>query len=401
MMNEIIVAGAGTGSAKHMTSEVIEAIRNSDFIFAASRLKKLIPAEKTFYEIRNFDETFTEIENSDGRILILLSGDAGFYSLLPLIKKRFPNTKIKVLSGISSLQMICSRAGEVWSGAKILSGHGRVLNMGFFLNIIERERLTVLLCDKKNSPDFICKNLAKISGNCIEVYIGENLGSDDEKFLNGSPKEFLNCEFSELSIMLIKNHDVYKPQKSFLDDKDFLREKNIVMTNENVRAVIISKLAFHENSLFWDIGAGSGSVSICAAHENPFSLEIHSVECNPEAVNLILRNAGKFRLHNINIHAGRAVNIIKNLPEPTHVFIGGSDGELPEILEFLSNLEKPVKIVIASVTLETFSTAYEIMKDMSNFEAVQIAVTTSKNLNEKLTLMHANNPVMLLSALTK
>ena len=393
-MIDITIAGAGTGSESHLTPEVKEAINDSDVIFASVRFKNLIPPDKNFYSLTNFSQAFELIASMiDSRVLILVSGDPGIYSLLPLVKKRFPNEKINVLPGISSLQVICANTGEKWNDAKILSGHGRELSPGKFLNAVERNRVTILFCDSVISPKWACEKLEGVAGN-FEVFIGENLGSSDERILTGTPEEFASYEFAELSIMLIKNNNVYKTHN--LRDKDFLRANNIVMTNENVRSVILSKLGLDNESIFWDIGAGTGSVSIEAANNFP-DCEIRAIERKPEAAELISRNAAKFHVHNINIYNNRALNVIETLPKPSHVFIGGSDGELTQILEYLAGLENNIRVIVACVTLENFNAAYEFMKGMRDFEVVQISVTSSKSLSESLTLMSANNPVMLLS----
>jgi len=394
-MNEITIAGVGTGSTEHLTPEVKNAINDADVVVLNFRFLNLIPNDKKIIELENFNDTFKKIQNESGNILILVSGDSCLYSLLPIVKKFFADKNIKVLPGLSSLQILCARAGEVWNDAKILSGHGRELNTGNFLNIVERNKVVILFCDKKNSPDNICNQLKNF--NDIEIFIGSNLGSKDEIFLHGKPSQFLDKIFSELSIILIKNYDVYVLNKNYIRDRDFLREDNIVMTNENVRAVILSKLELNKNSLLWDIGAGSGSVSIAAANEN-LSIEVHAVEKNNKAVKLIEKNTAKFHLHNIKIYEGFAGDIIKNLSVPTHVFIGGSGGEMKKILDYIQTIKSSIRVVIACVTLENFSQAYSIMKDKKNFEAVQVYVTSSRPLNEELTLMKANNPVIILSA---
>ena len=394
-MNNITIAGAGSGSELHLTPEVKNEIYNADVVVLSQRFLHLIPSDKKIIELDGFNETLEKIQNESGNILILVSGDACLYSLLPLVKKFFANKNIKVLPGLSSLQILCAKAGEIWNDAKILSGHGRELNLGFFLNIIERNKITILFCDKKNSPDYICGKLKKFSD--IEIFIGSNLGCKDEIFWHGNPSDFIDTKFPELSIMLIKNNSIYSFNKKYIRDSDFYREKEIVMTNENVRAVILSKLELNKNSIFWDIGAGSGSVSISAAHENIF-MQVYAIEKNSKAVKLITKNIAKFHLHNIKIYNGLASEIIKKLPVPTHIFIGGSGGEIQKIFDEIAKLNSNIRVVVACVTLENFNQAYAIMKTRKNFEAAQISVTSSIALNENLTLMRANNPVIILSA---
>ncbi len=310
MAREIVIAGAGTGTLRHLTPEVQEAMNDADIIFADKRLHGFIPAGKRVNDIMNY----AEIDREDGKILLLVSGDPGIFSLMPVIRRRFPNENITVLPGISSLQVICAKAGETWHNAAILSGHGRTLSAGKFLNTVERNRITVLFCDSNISPSWACEKLSCMSD--VDVVIGSCLGSDDECVIRGSHEDFAGKIFPELSICLVRNNNIYIPERIHLRDKDFLREKDIVMTNEAVRSVIISRLEMKSDGVFWDIGAGSGSISVSIGHELPYS-DIHAVECSPKAANLTSRNAARFRLHNITVHNSRAVDAIASLPEPS------------------------------------------------------------------------------------
>ena len=393
-MLEIIIAGEGTGL---MTQQVGDALNESDIVFANERFKSLVD-ERKFIALKNFNDAFTYIDNYESaKILFLVSGDPCLYSLLPIVKKRFTQADIKVLPGISSLQVICSHACETWNGANIISGHGRLINSGAFLNSIERNRINILFCDKNFSPDYICSKLESENMSGLEVFIGERLGSEFEKIYHGSPKEFIDHEFSQPAIILIRNENIYMPERLRLRDKDFIRSKDIHITNEAVRAAILDRLELDSDSILFDIGAGTGSISISAAHELN-NIQVHSIEYKHEAINLIASNIKKFHLHNIILHEGRALEIIKSLPVPSHVFIGGSGGELALILEYLAGLDKSIRLVLECVTLETLNTAFNFMHNMKNFEALQISASVSKNIADSLTLMKANNPVMILSA---
>lgn len=384
-MREIIVAGAGTGQ---VTQEVREAINDAEVIYCADRFIHIIPEGKRRMNIMDFNA----MEQESGKILILVSGDTGLFSLLPLVKRRFPDTRIKVLPGISSLQVLCARACESWHDAAILSGHGRTLSSGIFLNTIERNRITILFCGKNISPSWACNNLSCMSA---EVFIGEKLGTPDERITSGTPEELVKREYSEPAIVLIRNNTPYIPLTLYPRDSDFIRTEGVVMTHEAVRSVILGRLNLKADSVFWDIGAGTGSISVSVGLAFPFS-DIHAIEQKPEAVNTIIRNTKKFHLHNINIHEAKAMDIMRGLPEPSSVFIGGSGGELPGILEYLSGLN--VHVVIACATLETLNTSYSIMRNWHNFEALQVSVSASKFLTPASTLMKPKAPVMILSA---
>ena len=388
-MREIVIAGAGLGE---FTPEIMRAVDESDVVFADSRFADKIPAGKKIIPVKNF----SQLENESGKILILVSGDPGVFSLLPVIKKRYPDENIAVLPGISSLQAICAHACETWQNAAILSGHGRTLSAGKFLNTVERNRITVLFCDKNISPSWACEKLACVKG--VDVVIGSCLGGNDERIFSGSPETFSSQKFPELSIILIRNNNPYTPERLLLRDRDFQRDENIVMTNESVRSVIMSRLEMSSDSILWDIGAGSGSISVNAGNIFPYS-EIHAVDFNPKSAELISRNAEKFHLHNITIHNSRALDVIGTLPRPTHIFIGGTGGELAGLFAHITAMNHPVRIVIACVTLETFTEAYTFLKGCNDFEAVQVSSSSSKILAPSLTMMKANNPVMILSAI--
>lgn len=397
-MREIVIAGAGTGNLAHVTPEVRDAVLRADVVCGAERFRKLVPPSQKFIPLTSFAETFTKLEHESGQVIILVSGDPGVYSLLPLVRKRFPREKITVLPGISSLQVLCAYAGESWSDAVILSGHGRSLNAGRFLNVVERNRLVILFCDGENSPRKVCEKLAGISG--VSVVVGENLGSESQHILSGTPQDFVTHESPELSLMLIRNHRPFSPENLHPRDREFLRADGVVMTNESVRAVVLARLNLRSDSVLWDIGAGTGSISVCAGLECPES-EIHAVECKPEAVRVIAENARRFHLHNIVIHEAKALDVMESLPKPTHVFVGGSGGELAGILERVGGMGEGVRVLVACVTLETFATAYSILKTWPEFEAVQVSISESKPLTDSSTLMKPKCPVMILSAMSE
>lgn len=397
-MREIVIAGAGTGNLAHVTPEVRDAVLRADVVCGSGRFRKLVPPSQKFIPLTSFAETFTKLEHESGQVIILVSGDPGVYSLLPLVRKRFPREKITVLPGISSLQVLCAYAGESWSDAVILSGHGRSLNAGRFLNVVERNRLVILFCDGENSPRKVCEKLAGISG--VSVVVGENLGSESQHILSGTPQDFVTHESPELSLMLIRNHRPFSPENLHPRDREFLRVDGVVMTNESVRAVVLARLNLRGESVLWDIGAGTGSISVCAGLEFPES-EIHAVECKPEAVRVIAENARRFHLHNIVIHGAKALDVMESLPKPTHVFVGGSGGELAGILERVGGMGEGVRVVVACVTLETFGTAYTLLKKWPDFEAVQVSISSSKPLTDSSTLMKPKCPVMILSAMSE
>lgn len=173
------------------------------------------------------------------------------------------------------------------------------------------------------------------------------------------------------------------------------------MTRECVRAAIVDALALEPSSVLWDLGAGTGSVTVAAAMQCRAGAVI-AVERNKEAAGLVRDNLRKFHLHNVTVVEGDALEAIKSLPKPTHIFIGGGGNKLPEIANFAAGLGGGVRVTVAAVTLKTYSLASEILSGNSfdGFEAEQIAVSRTKKIGGSV-IMAAQNPVTVFSAVTR
>ena len=121
------------------------------------------------------------------------------------------------------------------------------------------------------------------------------------------------------------------------------------MTKEEIRSLSIVKLGLKEDSVLYDIGAGTGSISVEAALNMPRG-KVFAIERKEEAVNLIKRNKEKFKVDNLHVVKGLAPEALMNLDIPTHAFIGGSAGNLKEIIDILLYKNPKIKIVINAIT---------------------------------------------------
>lgn len=178
-------------------------------------------------------------------------------------------------------------------------------------------------------------------------------------------------------------------------DEWFVRG-DIPMTKSEVRAAAISKLELEPGSVLYDIGAGTGSVSIEAAKMAPDSM-IVAIERKTEAISLIRRNQEKFQTENVIVVEGEAPGALEHLPMPTHAFIGGSAGRLEAILDVLTEKNPDIRIVMSAIALETLS---EILGWIGSrgreAEIVQIFVSRAKTAG-KYHMMMGQNPVYLVS----
>ena len=416
----IWVIGAGPGAEDQLTPAARAALARAGCVVAAARHAALAGAHPNVVPLKSIPETLDRVEREleRGSVAVLVSGDPGIYSLLPVLKRRWPGRNVRVVPGIGSLQSLCAAAGEAWDDAAILSGHGRPLTAARFLTAVERRRLTVLFCGGDRTPRWACEALAGAVGGLgtrVEAVVGERLSYPDERVTRGAPADLAGRDFDPLSLMLVRNAAPWTPPFGRPRDADFERGET-PMTREEVRSVILDRLELRPGAVFWDIGAGTGSVSAAAALACP-EAEVHAVECDPAALALLDRNRERFRLHNMAIHPGRALSVLDALPNPTHVFVGGSGGELSELLlrllyllrlsrlSRLSRLPRPsvrdgaVRVVVSAVTLQTLSEAVTAMSGPGyrELEAVQLAVSASRPLGRSL-LMTARNPVTLLCA---
>ncbi len=182
-----------------------------------------------------------------------------------------------------------------------------------------------------------------------------------------------------------------------IPDAKFIRGK-APMTKEEVRVVAISKLDLQEDSRILDVGAGTGSVSIECARLVPKG-HVYAFEKNEEALRLIGENAKQFNLNNITIVGGSAPESLTHAGEFNRVFVGGSSGNLPEILDWASeNIAEDGKVVVTSVTFNTLALAWEYCrKNNLEYDIVQVAVTNCNKIKH-IDMFKAQNPVYVIWA---
>ena len=211
----------------------------------------------------------------------------------------------------------------------------------------------------------------------------------------------MHGNYDPLSVMLIENPNPDAIVTQGLPDTVFSRESGskglIPMTKSEIRAVCLSKLALTEHAVCWDIGSGTGSVSIEMAIQAKRGT-VYAIEQDPDALALSQKNAQKLFAENITFIHGSAPKACENLPTPTHVFIGGSSGNLSEIFEILSTRNSDIKVVTTAVTLESISEMNSIIKQsfVIDLEVVLMQTARSKEAGDHH-LMLGGNPVYIYS----
>ena len=401
MGNRLYVLGVGPGDREEVTPAVSAAIAACRAVACAARHLHIAAGHPRVIEMKDFKETFARLreELKLGDAAVVVSGDTGIFSLLPLIKKNFAGEEIVVLPGVSSLQSLCAKAGETWQEAVILSGHGREVGTAKILDAAEHNRAVIFFCDAQKNPAWLCALLERAGLGAVDTIVGERLGARDERVRRGAAREFARGSFDALSIVLLINENYTKRAPLLPADADFVRGGGVPMTHEEVRAVITAKLRLTPDSVVWDIGAGTGSVSVAAAQ---LCRELYAVEVNCEAAALVRANAEKFRLHNVTVREGSALAVMDGLPDPDVVFIGGSGPELSAILERIASRGAGIRVVVSAVSLKTAALCTQELagEKFADFDAAQVAVSRIKTVGQTQ-IWQAQNPVVIFSAVTR
>lgn len=395
----ITLVGAGMGDESQLTEQGRQAISQADYVFGAKRLEKLAGGKEfyPYYSAKDIIpclEKLAELESNYGRRIraaILFSGDSGFYSgceavYQDLMQWRMTRSadqgvQVRILPGISSVSCLAAATGHSWEDAGIISVHGKGGYENWqsvLLDAVQKNRKTFVLTSGLQDVRKIGELLEEwekrqFGLSQVRVYTGYRLSYPDEEIMLRTPAECRLLEREGLYVCLILRDG--KVREDFvthgLSDECFVRGK-VPMTKEEVRAVAISKLRLKKNAVVYDIGSGTGSVAVEIARLEQ-GIRVYAIEQKDEAVALIRQNAGRHDLSNLTVVQASAPDKMDELPEPTHVFIGGSDGRLREILEALKRRENAVRVVMTAVSLETVSEITQLIGTSENYARVRPA----------------------------
>lgn len=395
----ITLLGIGMGSQETLTVQGKKAAKSADLIIGAKRMADAVrePGQAVVYEYRS-DVIADYIRNHPEyeKVVIALSGDVGFYSgarkLLTALGGRESN--VEVICGISSVVYFMSEIGLSWDDAKITSAHGKHCNL---ISMIRHNQKVFSILGTGTAVAELAGKLVKYHMGEVLLYVGENLSYPDEKIFVKKAEELTNYEGQPLSVVCAF-HENPEPALSThgIPDEEFIRGK-APMTKEEVRSVSLSKLRLTEDSICCDVGAGTGSVSVEMALRADQG-QVFAIEKKEEAAALLEENKQKFAVDNLEIIKGEAPQALENLPAPTHAFIGGSSGNLKEIVALLLGKNPQVRIVINCITLETISEALDVLKeyDFQQREVVQLAASRSKEIS-RYHLMMGENPIYIIT----
>ena len=390
-MKEINIIGMGM-SEKTLTSEALELIKKADILIGAKRLiNEFSHLNKPSFNAYLSDDILEIIEKEDReRIAILVSGDVGFYSAAEKLTDTLKNYDPNLIAGISSVSYFFAKCRLPWKDANLISCHGIDTNI---VSSVGRNRFTFALTGK-NVPE-LQKELDKFGFGDLKVWVGENLGSEEESIQETIISDLSGKEFSSLTVLIIENPDFDSRIRTGIPDEEFIRGK-VPMTKSEVRSVCLSKLSLSPNDIAYDIGCGTGSVTIEMAF-SAYDGKVYAFDKNEEAIGLLEKNCEKFHLDNVEAICGLAPECLEGLPVPDVAFIGGSSGNMDEIVSYLYGINSNMRFVITAVTLENAMAGLNSLKNVGIIgDIVQVAVSKGKAIAD-LHMLIAQNPIFIIS----
>ncbi len=390
---DFYIIGVGMGNEKLLTAEAVDIIQKCEFVVSTERISETIFNFKKDIVVCKYGELFEKAVSFSGNTAVLVSGDSGFFSAGKILKEKLlPFGNVHFVCGISCVQYFCSKICKSYDDVSFCSVHGRKSKI---VGEIVYNKKVFALTGGENSVSKIIRDLVEFNLGDVDVWIGENLSYENERIVCGKVVDFLNMDFEPLSVVYFENNNFVDKNVPFFD-KDFIRA-DVPMTKEEIRWICVNKLCIKPFEVGFDIGGGTGSVSLEMA-KKAYKGIIYSFEKKEEAFSLLKKNINKTKCFNVLPVFGEAPFCFDDYPVPDFAFIGGSNGNMAEILQRLKELNPDIRVVVTAIALETISETFSIMKNLEfeNFEFVNIGCSRNKAVG-KYNLLNANNPIFIFS----
>ena len=389
----VIMAGIGVGSTDTRTLGVLRAVEKADCVIGAKRMLESVDTTGKRTAAKVIARDIAQVIRTDpGRYFaVLFSGDTGFYSgTKSLLRELGDEAEVEVLPGIGSLSYFCARLRRTWEDVRAVSLHGR--NCDIVREVRENPAVFTLLGGDIGAREALERLSAGGFGEAA-AYVGEDLGYPGEKITAGTVSQLLEKDYGSLCVLLVENPDFGTQSVPYgLPDEAFDRDK-VPMTKEEVRSVCISKLALHRTAVVYDVGSGSGSVSVECARVATHG-KVYAIEQKDSAIALTRQNAAKFGLVNLEVVPGSAPEALEPLEAPTHAFIGGSSGNMRQIVDLLLDKNPAVRIVATAVTLETVGELTALCSEFKTADIAELQVNKPRQVG-RYHLSNAQNPVYI------
>lgn len=394
---QVSLLALGGGTAATLTEQCKTTLLQAQCIVGAARLLQQLPDGCTQNRAAaTKPQQILEALQAAGcaQAAVVYSGDTGFYSgcrnLVPLLEEK--KIAYTVYPGLSSVQLLAAALHRPWQDWKLVSAHG--VQCDAVAAVMQGKPVFFLTGGSLGIPQ-LCAQLTNAGLGELPVTVGENLSYPEEKITTGTAAEMAARSFGPLCVLLAEAAPQMPDRTPGWPDDWFLRGK-VPMTKQFVRAAVLAALGPKVGQTVWDVGAGTGSVSVelaAAVHGGA----VYAIECEEEALALIRQNRLRFHAWNLRVVAGRAPQALAELPAPDVVFVGGSKGEMKPILEAALTQNPAARICISCIALETLEAVLAVCRDHNLAPQItQLAVSDAQPRGHMHLLM-AQNPIFLIT----
>ncbi len=428
-MNRVSVIGLGY---LPLSSEARDRLLGADLILASRRLEAVFQRHDICASVQHKVRVIEKIDSpvayicdhmEDSSLAVLASGDPLFFGIGRRLIRELGRERVEIYPNLSSVQLAFAAIGEAWDDALLMSLHGgpdpeKRRRLRYTLqdlpSLLEGHPKIAILTDRENSPARIAEFLHRAglkNEQSLRLYVCEKLGYPDARITSGTPAELFPRTFADPNVVIIvpadeegqdweqaapnacTTADTTAADPAFgLREDELLHSRGLITKNE-VRAVALHSLRLPRSGVFWDIGAGSGSISIEAARLCP-GLNVYAIEKNGEQLANIRENVLRFGVANVTVVAGAAPAALDGLPAPDRIFIGGSV-QLSGVMDAIGEKMPRGVIVLNAIALETINEALQLMAAGGwEPEVSQISASRSKLVNGRHH-MSANNPIFV------
>lgn len=337
----IRIVGVGDDGRPGLTQQAIDAILTAPQLFGTEVLLGRFPeyAGERIAIGPDLDKLACSLETAPQNAVLLASGDPLFYGTARFLCERLGKEHFEVIPHVSSMQLAFARVKESWEEAYLANVSNQAID-----RIVEKIRSSEkagLFTSEAIPPARIAEILLQKGIYYFTAYVCENLGAPDERVTRLDLKSLTQQKFSQLNVLVLVRHNGAPDQQVLTDQRrlfgnpdEFFRQsrpKRGLLTPSEVRTIALSELNLKNDSIVWDIGAGSGSVAIEAA-QIAGTGKVYAIEMDAEDYGLLLENAKQFDVKNLVGILGEAPKAWEPLPDPHSIFIGGSGRSVADLV---------------------------------------------------------------------
>lgn len=412
-MEKISIIGIGDDGPDGLPAASRELISQADLLVGDERTLSLVPEGATkpnaerLVAAANLDSVVQHIESAAStRIVVLAPGDPLFYGLARYLCDRLGKERFRVTPHVSSMQLAFARVMESWEDAFLTDLANRS-----FDNVLEQVRTATkvgLFTSDEWPPARVAQTLLDAGIDYFSAYVCENLGSPDERVTQGTLSEMAKHRFSPLNVMILTRDAAApdraretaerrlfgNPEEAFLQSKP----KHGLLTPAEVRAMALAQMNIRPASVVWDVGAGSGSVSVEAA-QIATGGTVYAIEMDGEDHQLIGENCQRFGVLNVVPVLGKAPEAWTDLPKPDCVFVEGSGREISRIVEAAFGRMRSGGRLVANVgSIENLSEVHQTLTRLTSDVHVWMVNLARGTYQLERIRFDALNPTFLIAA---